>query len=142
MRVDKDKYYLNIAFEVSKRSTCLRRHYGAIIVNNDEIIATGFNGNPRGECNCCDSGICNREGAERYKDYDKCNAVHAEQNCMLEVARKDMIGATLYLSCESFELSKTGVRDKNPKPCKTCMNMIKNAGITRVINEEGVVWQR
>ena len=60
-RIDKDTYYLNIAKAVSMRSTCLRRQYGAVIVKNDEIIATGYNGSPRGEVNCCDAGYCWRE---------------------------------------------------------------------------------
>ena len=60
-RSNKDEYYLDIAASVAKRSTCLRRRYGAVIVNNDEIIATGYNGSPRGEKNCCDTGECWRE---------------------------------------------------------------------------------
>ena len=56
MRIDKDSYYLNIAKAVAARSTCLRRQYGAVIVSGDEIIATGYNGSPRGEVNCCDVG--------------------------------------------------------------------------------------
>ncbi len=58
MRIDKDNYYLNIAKAVAARSTCLRRQYGAVIVADDEIIATGYNGAPRGEANCCDVGKC------------------------------------------------------------------------------------
>ena len=60
-RISKDEYYLNIAAAVSQRSTCLRRRYGAVIIKNDEIIATGYNGAARGEPNCCDEGECWRE---------------------------------------------------------------------------------
>ena len=61
-RMSKTEYYLEIALAVSKRSTCLKRRYGAVIVNNDEIISTGYNGNPRGEQNCCDRGMRTRSG--------------------------------------------------------------------------------
>ena len=71
-RISKDEYYLSIAEAVLARSTCLRRHYGAVIVNNDEVISTGYNGSPRGEENCIDTGICERERlnvpkGERYE---------------------------------------------------------------------------
>ena len=96
-RPDKHTYYLNIAKAVSKRSTCLRRQYGAIIVKNDEIIATGYNGSARGEPNCCDEGVCWREAHNipHGEQYEKCVAVHAEQNAIISAARRDMIGATM-----------------------------------------------
>lgn len=130
-RVSKDDYYMNIAKEVSKRSTCLRRHYGAVIVNNDEIIATGYNGAPRGEENCCDRGSCPRmHMGHNTGDYSDCPAVHAEQNAMLSASRKDMIGSTLYLWCESMvDGDDVGI----PKPCPICMRMIKNSGIRHIV---------
>ena len=133
MRQSKNKYYLDIAAEVAKRSTCLRRQYGAIIVNNDEIIATGYNGAPRGEENCCDKGYCWREANNipHGEQYEKCVAVHAEMNAIISAARKDMLGATLYLA--GWE---NGKRIDGAEPCAICSKLIKNAGIKRVINRE------
>ena len=138
-RISKDKYYLDIALAVSKRSNCLRRHYGSIIVNNDEIIATGYNGSPRGETNCCDIGICKRQNAQRYSSYEECLSVHAEQNAMLSAARKDMIGATLYLSCENL-IDGEWVPDTSDevKPCPLCERMIKNSGIAHIITYSSI----
>ena len=146
MRPDKDTYYLDIAIAVSKRSTCLRRHYGCVIVKDDVIVATGYNGSPRGCDNCCDIGKCNREDSERYKGYENCPAVHAEQNALLSVDRAHSQGATLYLACEeSIENAPDVFRymfgewreDANPKPCNLCAKMIKNAGIMRVVTRKG-----
>ena len=133
-RISKDQYYLDIALAVSKRSNCLRRHYGAIIVVNDEIISTGYNGSPRGEINCCDIGLCQRHDAERYQSYENCSSVHAEQNAMLSAARRDMIGGTLYLSCENYINGEWVVDDSEEvKPCPLCDRMIKNSGIRQII---------
>lgn len=143
VRISKDEYYLDIALEVSKRSTCLKRHYGCVIVKDDEIIATGYNGSPRGEQNCCDLGECKRmDEPHNSGDYSVCHSVHAEQNAMLSAARKDMIGATMYLACE--ELVSNDDWDywqevEDASPCPICMRMIKNAGIIRVINRSGEV---
>lgn len=126
-RPDKDHYYLGIAQAVAKRSTCLRRQYGAVIVKNDEIIATGYNGAPRGFVNCCDTGECMRTGHKHNDgDYSSCKSVHAEMNAIISAARRDMIGATLYLA---------GFQDEKPidsAPCPVCERMIQNAGIIRV----------
>lgn len=134
MRPDKDTYYLDIARAVAQRSTCLHRKYGAVIVNNDEIIATGYNGAPRGEDNCADVGTCWRDTHEmpinfaaaiHGDQYGTCVAVHAEQNAIISASRKDMQGATLYLACtDSSEIIA---------PCNICDRMIKNAGIIRVV---------
>ena len=135
-RRNKDEYYLDIAASVAKRSTCLRRRYGAVIVNNDEIIATGYNGSPRGEKNCCDTGECWREAHHipHGEQYEKCVSVHAEMNAIISAARKDMIGGTLYLM---------GFDDSNPifhaVPCIICRRLIKNAGIKRVVNDYGEI---
>lgn len=136
-RPSKDEYYLNIALAVSKRSTCLRRHYGCVIVKDDVIVATGYNGSPRGCDNCCDIGKCNREDSERYKGYENCPAVHAEQNALLSVDRVHSQGATLYLACEYVDSFDAIVEDINPQPCNLCAKMIKNAGIMRVVTREG-----
>lgn len=141
-RPDKDTYYLDIALAVSKRSTCLRRHYGCVIVKDDVIVATGYNGSPRGCDNCCDIGTCQREDSERYSGYEKCPAVHAEQNALLSVDRVHSQGATMYLACEGFNMGDWGFweEDVNPKPCNLCQRMIQNAGIAKVINRKGIVW--
>lgn len=133
-RISKDQYYLNIAAVVADRSTCLRRKYGAIIVKNDEIIATGYNGAPRGEANCCDSGECWRE---RHKiphgeRYEACIGVHAEQNAIISASRSEMIGSTLYLV--GFENGEK-MEPANVKPCPICSRLIKNAGITTVVTD-------
>ncbi len=138
-RISKDQYYLDIALAVSKRSNCLRRHYGAIIVKNDEIIATGYNGSPRGEVNCCDIGICKRQDAERYCSYEECPSVHAEQNAIISASRRDMLGSTLYLSCENL-INGSWVIDKSAevKPCPFCERMIKNSGISKIITHSSI----
>ena len=99
-RISKNDYYLGIALAVSKRSTCLKRHYGAVIVKNDEIVATGYNGAARNEQNCCDVHTeCPRKNAKHNSgDYSDCPAVHAEQNALLSVSRDKAIGAILYLT--------------------------------------------
>ena len=135
-RPNKDEYYLDIAASVAKRSTCLRRRYGAVIVNNDEIIATGYNGSPRGEKNCCDTGECWREAHHipHGEQYEKCVSVHAEMNAIISAARKDMVVGTLYLM---------GFDNNNPifhaVPCTICRRLIKNAGIKRVVNDYGEI---
>ena len=98
-RRDKINYYLDIAETVSIRSTCLRRKYGAVIVKDDEIVSTGYNGSPRGEINCCDTGYCQREkdNIPHGSNYELCKSVHAEQNAIISASRKEMIGSTLYL---------------------------------------------
>lgn len=146
-RISKDEYYLGIALAVSKRSTCLKRHYGCVIVKNDEIIATGYNGSPRGETNCCDIGLCQRlDKPHNSGDYSDCHSVHAEQNAMLSASRKEMIGATMYLAGEEMIVEEdiwgdgTGGKMmymkeiKDCAPCPICERMIKNAGIISVKN--------
>ena len=132
-RVSKRQYYLDIAAEVARRSTCLRRQYGAVIVKNDEIVATGYNGAPRGDENCCDVGVCWREahGIPHGEQYEKCVAVHAECNAIISASRNEMLGSTLYLY--GFE---KGAPMKAPEPRVMCARMIKNAGITTVINQQ------
>lgn len=156
MRPDKDTYYLDIALAVSKRSPCLRRHYGCVIVKDNIIIATGYNGSPRGEENCCDYGVCKRADAERYSNYESCNAVHAEQNALIAASRDRLIGSTVYLACEEFTQGcgddglecvacmgpceykmASWSEDKTPVPCNICANMLKNAGVIRVVNRGG-----
>ena len=132
-RLSKDEYYINIAKAVSKRSTCLKRQYGAVIINNDEIVSTGYNGSPRGEVNCCDIGICKRlDKPHNFGDYSDCHSVHAEQNAIISASRKEMIGATLYLYGE-----ENGKAIEDCVPCPICSRMIKNSGIIRVVSIKG-----
>lgn len=130
MRPSKHEYYLGIAEAVAKRSTCLRRQYGAVIVKDDRIISTGYNGSARGEENCCDKGICWREEHDipHGQQYEKCRAVHAEANAIINADPSDMIGATLYLA--GFEGDKKIIQ---PEPCEMCWRTIKNAQIEKVI---------
>lgn len=131
-RRDKINYYLDIADTVSARSTCLRRRYGAVIVNHDQIISTGYVGAPRGRQNCCDLGTCVREqlNIPRGERYELCRSVHAEMNAVISASREEMIGATLYLV--GREVS-TGEYIKNSVCCSLCKRVVINSGIERVI---------
>lgn len=128
-RMPKDQYYINIADAVSLRSTCLRRRYGAVIVKDDQIIATGYNGAARGEPHCCDLGVCERIklGVPHGERYELCVAVHAEMNALLSAGTRAK-GATLYLY--GYD-SESGVVDA--EPCELCRRAIRNAGIERVV---------
>lgn len=132
-RPSKVKYYLDIAAAVAARSTCIRRQYGAVIVKNDAIVSTGYNGTARGLINCCDLNECYREAHNipHGEQYEKCKAVHAEANAIINASREEMCGATLFLA--GFE---NGERMKNPTPCEMCSRMITNSGIRRVITCE------
>ena len=131
-RVDKINYYLDIAESVLERGTCLRNNYGSIIVKNDEIISTGYTGAPRGRKNCIDLGYCTRQKWEMPsgKGYEKCRSVHSEQNAIISAARKDMIGATLYLVGIN---QRNGEYVKDNELCSFCKRMIINAGIKEVV---------
>lgn len=131
-RRDKINYYLDLADVVSKRCTCLRRHYGAVIVKNDEVISTGYVGAPRGRKNCSDLGYCVRQklNIPRGERYELCRSVHAEANAIISASREKMIGSTLYLS--GREVS-TGKYIENSNSCSMCKRMIINAGISSVI---------
>ena len=100
-RVSKINYYLDIAQTVAKRSTCLRKHYGAIIVKDDSIVSTGYNGAPRGRKNCSDLNYCMRDklNIPRGERYEMCRSIHAEANAIISASREEMIGATLYMAC-------------------------------------------
>ncbi len=131
-RPTKDEYYLNLAFEVSKRGTCLRRNYGAIVVNNDEIISTGYSGAPRGAKNCLDIGSCKRQemkipSGERY---EMCRSVHAEANAIISAGRDRMLDGKIYIA--GFDLENNG-KLAEARPCKMCRRIIINAGIKEII---------
>lgn len=139
MRKSKDEYYLNIVEAVLARSTCLRRKYGAVIVKDDEIISTGYNGAPRGIENCCDIGYCVRmqENIPHGQRYEECRSVHAEANAIISASRRDMIGSTLYLA--GFEADGTPILDA--RPCLMCQRLILNSGISSVVtrNNDGSI---
>jgi dCMP deaminase len=131
-RIDIHNYYLEIAESVARKSTCLKRAYGAVIVNNKEIISTGYNGSPRGIKSCLDTGKCLRKNSYRGTDYSNCLSCHAEQNAIISASRRDMIGGTLYLTGIDISNEKESYID-NPSPCSLCKIMIINAGIESVI---------
>ena len=131
-RISKENYYLDIAETVLERATCLRRVYGAIIVKNDEIISTGYNGAPRGRANCVDMGYCSREAMKvpRGERYELCRSVHAEANAIISAARRDMVGGTLYLVGRN---AQTGELLHDATSCAMCRRMVINAGLSKVI---------
>lgn len=130
-RPSKKDYFLGIAEAVARRSTCIRRQYGAVIVNDDVIVSTGYNGSPRGAINCCDVGECWREAnhVPHGERYELCQAIHAEDNAIINGNREDMVGATLYLVG-----LEGGKRMVNPKPCLMCEKRIINAQIAEVVS--------
>ncbi len=130
-RIDKINYYLDIAETTLKRSTCLRRCFGAVIVKNDEIISTGYNGAPRGRKNCTDLGYCMREklNIPRGERYELCRSVHAEENAIISAARRDMIDADLYLVGKNYNDNEYV---KDARPCSMCKRVIINSGIKKI----------
>lgn len=131
-RVSKHNYYLDIAQTVAERSTCLRRMFGAIIVKDDVIVSTGYNGAPRGRQNCNDLGSCIREnlGIPRGERYELCRSVHAEANAIIAAPRDRMLGATMYMVCVSptdFSLMP------GTSSCMMCKRLIINAGIDKLV---------
>ena len=136
-----DEYYLQIADAVSIKSKCLKKHYGAIIVKNNEIISTGFNGPARGEDHCVK---CTKVGSDKdIVEYSSCPAIHAEQNAIISASRQEMLGSVLYLSGRdvSGSIDEIGLPIA-ARPCEICLRLIKNAGIEKVINKNGVIYQR
>lgn len=130
-RVSKHNYYLDIAQTVSERSTCLRKRYGAIIVKNDVIISTGYNGSPRGRKNCSDIGKCYREklGIPRGERYELCRSVHSEANAIISASRENMLGSSLYMCCTD-PVTEEVVPGTNS--CMMCKKLIINAGIAKI----------
>lgn len=131
-RVSKINYYLDIAQTVATRSTCLRKSFGAIIVKNDIIVSTGYNGAPRGRKNCSDLCTCIRDqlNIPRGERYELCRSVHSEANAIIAASREQMLGATLYMACLD---SKTGDLVPDTNSCAMCKKLIINAGISTVI---------
>ncbi len=131
-RRDKINYYLDLAEVVLQRGTCLRRNYGAVIVKNDEVIATGYVGAPRGRKNCSDLGRCIRTelNIPRGERYEICRSVHAEVNAIISAPRDKMLGGTMYLCGKEMA---TGEYIKNSNSCSMCKRAIINAGIEEII---------
>ncbi len=135
MRLSKDEYYLGIAQAVSSRSTCLRRRFGAVIVRDDVIVSTGYNGAARGVVNCLEVGCLKDEvGAPEYSGYDFCIGVHAEENAIINAARHGATvkDGTLYIFGEYV---KDGALTE-ARPCERCKRAIINAGIKQVITKK------
>jgi dCMP deaminase len=135
-RRSKENYYLDIADAAQERSTCLRRRFGAIIVRDDEIVATGYNGAPRGRQNCTDLGRCTRKSLNipAGERYELCRSVHAEANAIISAARRDMLGGTLYLVGRDAD---TGAYYPQTTPCAMCRRQLINAGIRKVVCRTG-----
>ncbi|MBE6621530.1 MAG: cytidine deaminase [Ruminococcaceae bacterium] len=131
-RVSKINYYLDIAETVAKRCTCLRRHFGAIIVKDDCIVSTGYNGAPRGRKNCSDLNFCMRDklNIPRGERYEMCRSIHAEANAIIAASREEMLGSTLYMTCVD---PKTGEPVPGTSSCAMCKRQVINAGIARVV---------
>ncbi len=131
-RISKDEYYLDIAFAISKRSPCLRRRVGAILVKNDVILSTGYNGPPRKTINCDEIG-CLKElaNAPHGEAWEFCPAVHAEENCIINAAREgtSVLGATLYIAGEYLVESPIDAA----QVCDRCRRALINAGIKEVV---------
>ncbi|MBQ7474983.1 MAG: cytidine deaminase [Clostridia bacterium] len=134
-RVSKENYYLDIAETVSERSTCLRRRFGSIIVKNDTIISTGYNGAPRGRANCNEIGDCirTRLGIQRGERYEMCRSVHAEANAIIAASRENMIGSVLYMCCTDPD---SGSIVPGTCSCMMCKRLVINAGIRTVVVRE------
>lgn len=131
-RRDKNNYYLDIAQTVAERGTCLRRNFGAIVVKDDSIISTGYNGAPRGRKNCSDLNRCVRDELKvpHGERYELCRAVHAEANAIISAGRKEMLGATLYLACIN---AQNGKLIPDTCCCSMCKRLVINSGISNVV---------
>ncbi len=132
-RPTKDEYYLNIAREVSLKSTCFRRAIGAIIIRDDQIISTGYAGAPRKTKDSLEHGYCLRDklNIPHGQRYELCRSVHAEQNAIINAARAgvSLLGGDMYL----YGSIPGKNQSINAFPCFICKKMIINAGLKRVI---------
>jgi dCMP deaminase len=119
------EYFMTIAKMVAKRSTCLRRHVGSILVKDKRILATGYNGAPTGLKHCAEVG-CIRQNTSipSGERHELCRGLHAEQNAIIQAAYHgiSIAGSTLY--CTN-------------KPCVICSKMLINAGIVKIFYEKG-----
>ncbi len=124
MRASWDEYFMQIAEIVKTRSTCLRRQVGAVIVKDNRIITTGYNGAPSGLKHCTEMGGCERErlGVPSGERHELCRALHAEQNAIIQAAMLGIStdGSTIYITLQ---------------PCVICAKMLINAGIKRIVHK-------
>jgi dCMP deaminase len=117
-----DEYFVELADLVASRSTCLRRHVGAVLVRNERIISTGYNGAPRGLGHCLDIGCMREEmGIPSGQRYELCRGVHAEQNAIINAAYYGVSTQETFLYCTN-------------QPCIICARILINAGIIRVVH--------
>lgn len=130
-RISKAIYYLEMARTASMRSTCLKNHVGVVIVKNDEIISTGYNGAPRGRKNCIDIGQCYRikNNIPSGVQYEACRSLHGEMNAIISASRDKMLNAAMYIF--QWDALDNCIR-RNAGCCKMCQRMIINAGIDEV----------
>lgn len=138
-RINKDQYYLDIAEVVATRSTCMNKHWGAVLVKDDQILSTGFNGAPRGIKDCYENGFCRlyeyrkKNNLGRGEGYEQCIAVHAEMNAII-FANGETKGSTLYLvGKECIDLDGNWNYVPNPNPCHICKKLIVNSGIDKIV---------
>jgi dCMP deaminase len=133
-RITKHEYYLGIAREVSRRSTCFRRSIGAIIIRDDQIISTGYVGAPRKTKSSFEHGVCLRDKLKipHGQRYELCRSVHAEQNAIINAARAgvSLLGGDMYIYGSIFGKDEP----INAFPCFICKKMIINSGLVRVIS--------
>ena len=131
MRIDKDTHYLDIALVVSDRATCLRRRFGAVLVKDNTILSTGYNGAPRGCEDCLTRGWCEREQQEisRGERYEVCRSVHAEMNALLHAGRERAVGSVLYIAARDVLTGEITAA----QPCIMCARLIMNAGVAQVV---------
>ncbi|MBN2200271.1 MAG: dCMP deaminase family protein [Candidatus Aminicenantes bacterium] len=132
-RITKDEYYLGIAREVARRSTCFRRSIGALIIRDDQIISTGYVGAPRKTRDSLEHGFCLRDRLKipHGERYELCRSVHAEQNAIINAARAgvSLLGGDMYIYGRDLQED----RDIDALPCFICKKMIINAGLNRVV---------
>jgi len=132
-RPTKDEYYLSIAKKVGERSTCFRNRGGAIIVREDQIVATGYIGAPRKTKDCFERGECLRDKLKipHGTRYEMCRSVHAEQNAIINAARAgvSLFGGDIYIYCQNPKNNTA----RDSFPCFICKKLIINAGLKRVI---------
>jgi len=123
-RISWDDLFMEMARLMARRSTCLRRQVGAVLVRDRRAIASGYNGPPSGMAHCADLGGCLREklGVPPGERQELCRALHAEQNAILQLAITGLsgVGATLYVTCQ---------------PCFTCAKMLVQLGVKRIVYE-------
>ena len=135
-RPSKQQYYINITRQVAARSNCLSARFGSIIVRDDQIISTGYNGAPRKTRDCGEAGSCLRRdlGIPSGERFELCRTVHAEQNAIINAARAgvSLLGGDLYLYGEKIYDTDEPV-PIDAYPCFICKKMIINAGLDSVV---------